>query len=209
MQLRLWSRLPMSPGSEPALSKLLESRKPHNCFPLNFRTNCTFWILKPSLCIFLMFNGLEHLCSERQLRLLPYIPSPIINIFYILPCCCVHWIQETFLKALKTHPLLSEKSPCQHLLLKSHKPALLGWSTRGRWELDKPDWGSSEQLDTLRVVVEVRQRLGSGPAAGRSPSKHGDLKLHRRIAWASSQLQKKKDPSWGKGRKNLQGDWWV
>lgn len=50
---------------------------------------------------------------------------------------------------------------------------------------------SLEKEDTLKEVIEVRQILGSGPAAGRSPTKQGDLKQHRRIGWAGGQFQKK------------------
>lgn len=42
--------------------------------------------------------------------------------------------------------------------------------------LDKPDWEGPKKLDTLREVVEIRQILGSGQAAGRSLSKLKDLK---------------------------------
>lgn len=50
---------------------------------------------------------------------------------------------------------------------------------------------SLEKADTLKEVIEVRQILGSGPAAGRSPTKQGDLKQHRRIGWAGGQFQKR------------------
>lgn len=43
----------------------------------------------------------------------------------------------------------------------------------------------------IKEVIEVRQILGSGPAAGRSPTKQGDLKQHRRIGWAGGQFQKR------------------
>lgn len=57
--------------------------------------------------------------------------------------------------------------------------------------MDKPAWESSEELDSEGGGGSEAETIGSGPAAGRSPSKRGDLKLQRRIAWAGSQLQKR------------------
>lgn len=53
--------------------------------------------------------------------------------------------------------------------------------------MDKPDWEGPEKLDPLREVVEVRQILGSGPAAGRSLSRLRDLKYNNK--GAGGQLQ--------------------